>query len=97
MKRMLTSLALVIGLMAATGANAACYAAYKAKQDAPLRLHYGVVELKIDPCEASAEAEAQVAQRIGRDGWALLQVVRMLDEDDVESARDDAGEFFLRY
>lgn len=97
MNRMLTSLALALGLLASGPGHAACFAAYKAKQDAPLRLHYGVIALDIDPCEATAETEARIAERIGGDGWSLLQVVRMLDEAQVESERDDAGAYFLRY
>lgn len=97
MKRILTSLIVVLGLLAAAPGHAACFAAYKAKQDAPLRLHYGVVKLDIDPCEASGEAEARIAERIATDGWALLQVVRVMDESEVESERDDAGDYFLRY
>jgi hypothetical protein len=38
----LAPLALSLFLAAAQPAAAACYADYKAKQDAPLRLHYGV-------------------------------------------------------
>jgi len=46
MKKILLSLALVA--FAGT-AQAECYADYKAKQDDPLRLHYGVAQIS-GPC-----------------------------------------------
>jgi len=83
--------------LVASMADARCFADYKAKRDAPLRLHYGVVELNIDPCEITAEVERDVSTRIGADDWTLLQIGSTFDESELEGKRDDAGEFFLRY
>jgi hypothetical protein len=77
--------------------QAACFADYKAKQDDPLRLHYGVVKLSDGACPPQNRAAAEIAQRIGRDGWQLLNVVSLFDETGVEEKRASAGEFFLRY
>ena len=82
--------------LAATPAGAACYADYKAKQDDPLRLHYGVVELDDAACADTDAASQAVAARLG-DGWQLLQVIGVFDADGLDERRDGAGEFFLRY
>lgn len=82
-------------LMLAQPAAAACYADYKAKQDDPLRLHYGIIELPADPCTIAA-AEAALQDRLA-DGWQLLQVVGTFGNDGLDSRRNDAGAYFLRY
>ena len=75
--------------------HAACYADYKAKQDNPLRLHYGVIEVRGD-CNAS-NAESQLRSALSRDGWQLLNVVSVFDADGLDQRRYSAGEYFLRY
>ena len=93
-----TASAIATALLAATlapGAMAACYADYKAKQDDPLRLHYGVIELPAEPCTVDA-AQAALAQRLG-EGWELLQVLGTFDADGLDQRRTDAGDYFLRY
>lgn len=77
-------------------AQAACYADYKAKQDDPLRLHYGVVALDAPACDSLNAAAAAIAGRLG-DGWELLQVEGIFGEDGLDERRDGAGEYFLRY
>lgn len=59
-------------------AHAACYADYKAKRDNPLRLHYGVIEVRGD-CDRS-NAEDQLRSALSRDGWQLLNVVSVFDD-----------------
>lgn len=93
-RALLASLALC--LAAAAPASAACFADYKAKRDAPLQLHYGVVEIPQAACNPHAAAEA-VARRIARDGWQLLAVVSVFDETGLDQRRESAGPFFLRY
>lgn len=93
---MLTRLATALAFaLAASSASAACYADYKARQDDPLRLHYGVIELE-GPCDA-AEAADEVARRIAREGWTLLNVVSVFDESGLEDKRESAGPYFLRF
>ncbi len=75
--------------------HAACYADYKAKQDNPLRLHYGVIEVRGE-CSAS-NAENQLRSALSRDGWQLLNVVSVFDDGGLNERRDSAGEYFLRY
>ena len=58
--------------LTATSAQAVCYADYKAKQDNPLKLHYGVIELPDRVCGSPEDVERVVARRIGVDGWTLL-------------------------
>ena len=82
-------------MITASVAQAACFADYKAKQDNPLRLHYGVVEVE-GPCTVDA-AEAQLAPQLAGDGWQLLNVIGTFDEAGLDERKDSAGEFFLRY
>ena len=89
------SFSFLIFCLSATFAQAACYADYKAKQDNPLRLHYGVTKVRGD-C-SGATAEAQLRDSLARDGWQLLNVLGVFDESGLEERRDSAGEFYLRY
>jgi hypothetical protein len=95
LRALLPMLALALAAAAAP-ASAACYADYKAKRDAPLQLHYGVIQLPDAACNPQAAAPV-IAQRIGRDGWQLLAVVSVFDEAGLEARRDSAGAYFLRY
>ena len=85
-------MALILGT---TLANAACYADYKAKQDNPLRLHYGVAEVQGDCTVGSAEN--QLRDRLAGNGWQLLNVLGVFDDAGLDERKDSAGEFFLRY
>lgn len=82
-------------LMTATAAHAACFADYKAKQDNPLRLHYGVIEVRGD-CTVQS-AQSQLPARLARDGWQLLNVLGVFEDAGLEERKDSAGEYFLRY
>ncbi|MEM6276362.1 MAG: hypothetical protein AAF714_05390 [Pseudomonadota bacterium] len=79
----------------ASAAQAACYADYKAKQDTPLRLHYGVAEIS-GAC-TPANAEAEIAPRIATEGWTLLNIVSTFGDEGLNERRESAGRFFLRY
>jgi hypothetical protein len=81
--------------LAAYPATAACYADYKAKQDDPLRLHYGVMELGGE-CSRSA-ARAEIAARLQRNGWILLNVLSVFDDSGLEQRKNSAGQYFLRF
>ncbi len=81
--------------LTATGAQAACYADYKAKQDNPLRLHYGVAEVNGE-CTPQ-RATAQLTDRLAADGWTLLNVLGVFDDAGLEERKDSAGDYFLRY
>lgn len=85
-----------MALMVASPAVASCYADYKAKQDSPLRLHYGVIELPDTACTQQGAA-AQTAQRIGVDGWKLLRILSIFQADGLEERKNSAGPYFLRY
>lgn len=92
-----TLLSATILIMGVQAAHAACYADYKAKQDSPLRLHYGVIELPDSACGSKAAAGNQIAQRIGRDGWKLLNVMSLFDQGGLKERRESAGAYYLRY
>ncbi len=93
MRTLLSSL-MALGLMA-SAVQAKCYADYKAKQDDPLRLHYGVAEIRGDCSVASAEA--QLSDRLASDGWTLLNVLGVFEDAELEERKDSAGDYFLRY
>ena len=80
-----------------SAAEAACYADYKAKQEAPLRLHYGVVQVDVTPCQQSGTVTSIVKERIARGGWQLLQVQSVFDESGLDRRKQDAGQYFLRF
>lgn len=79
----------------ATAAQAACYADYKAKQDDPLRLHYGVAEVNGE-CSAS-NAASQLGPKLAADGWELLTIVGVFDDAGLDERRESAGDYYLRY
>lgn len=91
------ALALFLGLGTAGAAGAACYADYKAKQDAPLRLAYGVAELPAAGCSSKAEARAVLKPRLQAAGWQLLNVLSIFGPEGLDERKASAGEFFLRY
>lgn len=89
-------LVLTFGTLAGT-AQAACYADYKAKQDNPLRLHYGVMRIDTNPCAMSDSVRQSVSDRLAAAGWQLLQVQSVFDDSGLENRKSDAGEYFLRF
>jgi hypothetical protein len=93
MKKLFSSFLMI--WLSAGMAHAACYADYKAKQDGPLRLHYGVAEVRGD-CSVSS-AENQLRPALAGDGWQLLNVLGVFDDAGLEERKGSAGEYFLRY
>lgn len=96
MKKPLLIGTLVSVLAMTTPAVAECYADYKAKQDNPLRLHYGVMQLPDAAC-AKPKAKAQIAARLAPDGWTLLTVLSIFAEDGLAAKQESAGAYYLRY
>ena len=96
MKTLSLLLAGAVALCTLAGvAEAACYADYKAKQDSPLRLHYGVAELQ-GSCTVNA-ARDELGPRLSRQGWILLNVVSVFDEAGLKKRKASAGPYFLRF
>lgn len=89
-----TALSLLF-VLAAASAQAACYADYKAKQDNPLQLHYGVAQVA-GACTA-ANARVEIGPRIAVDGWTLLNIVSVFDDGGLAERKESAGAYFLRY
>ena len=89
------SFSILLLLLGTSMAQAACYADYKAKQDDPLRLHYGVAEVS-DDCTVAA-AERDLADRLRANGWQLLNVLDVFDDAGLDERKDSAGEYFLRF
>lgn len=77
-------------------AEASCYATYKAKQDDPLRLHFGVAEMSDKNC-SQGDAKKDLKSRLRKEGWILLKIEEMIGEDELGKVRASAGEYFLRY
>lgn len=95
MKHVILSLA-VLALLSGTGsANAAdCYADYKAKQDNPLRLHYGVAA--VSSCSKNG-ARKELGPRLKSAGWTLLNIVSVFDDAGLDERKESAGQYFLRF
>lgn len=72
-----------------------CYADYKAKQDNPLRLHYGVIQLS-GSCKKRA-ARGEIQSRIAPEGWTLLNVLSVFGPDGLQQRKADAGSYYLRF
>ncbi|EIE49724.1 hypothetical protein [Salipiger aestuarii] len=94
MKHAILIALLALGVPAA--AQADCWVEYKAKQDSPLRLHYGIVRLP-GVCPDMAAAAAQLRPRLSSGGWQLLNVVRLSQDAPGQKQRTNAGEYYLRY
>ena len=89
-----TPLAAILALALAGPAAAECYADYKAKQDDPLRLHYGVAQ--VSSCDNKA-AKAELAPRLRAGGWKLLSVISTFGPEGLGERQSSAGEYFLRF
>lgn len=96
MKKPLLIGMLVSSLVVTSPAAADCYADYKAKQDNPLRLHYGVMQVPDSAC-SKAKAKGQIAARLKADGWTLLTVLSVFEKDGLAAKQESAGDFYLRY
>lgn len=97
MKQHLLIAALAAALLALSppAQAAECYADYKAKQDNPLRLHYGVIQLS-GPCQKKA-ARNEIRARIAPDGWKLLNVLSVFGPEGLQQRRANAGSYYLRF
>lgn len=81
-------------ILAPTVLAAECYADYKAKQDNPLRLHYGVA--RISQCSKAA-AQAELSARLAANGWTLLNVLSVFDAGGLAERKASAGPNYLRF
>lgn len=96
MKHAIISFALAVVIGLAQPAHAAdCYADYKAKQDNPLRLHYGVAQ--INGACTPAGAASELAARLAQQGWTLLNVLGVFGPDGLAERKDSAGSNYLRF
>ena len=74
MKQIMTIAVFILSLSLAGQASAQCYADFKAKQDNPLRLQYGIVELPQSACTSRQAAQDYASRVIAQTGWTLLQI-----------------------
>ncbi|MDE4132293.1 hypothetical protein PXK00_04170 [Phaeobacter sp. QD34_3] len=97
MKQLLLIPVLALALLsgAAQARAADCYADYKAKQDNPLKLHYGVIQIS-GPCKKGA-ARQEIAARLAPTGWTLLNVISVFGPDGLQQRKANAGTYFLRF
>jgi hypothetical protein len=87
---------LAFAVMASSPAWADCYADYKAKQDNPLRLHYGVAQVSDGACNANGAAR-ELAPRLADAGWTLLNIMSTFGPEGLDERKASAGDNFLRY
>ncbi|WP_299553592.1 hypothetical protein [uncultured Tateyamaria sp.] len=93
MKKIAISIAFSLALAGA--AQAQCFADYKAKQDNPLRLHYGVAQVS-GACSAG-NATQQLRSRLAAQGWTLLQVQSVFGPEGLDQRKASAGQYYLRF
>jgi hypothetical protein len=94
MKHILLALGVTLALSAPAFAQD-CFADYKAKQDDPLRLHYGVAQIS-GACSAQA-AQAQLGPRLAAQGWTLLSIVSTFGSEGLNERKQRAGSNYLRF
>ena len=82
-------------LLAAPAFAESCYADYKAKQDNPLRLHDGVIQI-VGPCDTEA-AKSQTSSRLQAEGWTLLSILSTFGADGLAERKQSAGPYYLRF
>lgn len=88
---------LVALVLLASPVQAECYADYKAKQDDPLKLAYGVAQVSDAACGNTGAAEAELVGRLQAAGWTLLQILSTFGPEGLSERQSSAGEFFLRF
>ena len=77
-------------------ASAECYADYKAKQNNPLALIYGVSQIGDGACSKRG-AKAELEPRLAANGWTLLKVLSTFGPEGLSERKASAGDYFLRY
>ncbi|NSY37276.1 hypothetical protein [Leisingera sp. ANG59] len=92
---LIPALAAFLLALSAPAQAADCYADYKAKQDNPLRLHYGVIRLS-GACQKQA-ARGEIQARIAPAGWTLLNVLSVFGAEGLQQRKADAGPYYLRF
>lgn len=96
MKQLSLIIAAVLAFALSGPASAECYADYKAKQDNPLRLHYGVAQVSDGNC-SNGGAQGELRPRLASAGWTLLNVLSTFGPEGLGERQASAGEYFLRY
>ena len=86
----------LLGLALAGQASAQCYADYKAKQDNPLRLQYGLIELPATACGSRQAATRHAAPILERSGWTLLQIESIFGAAEFQRRSANASAIHLR-
>lgn len=84
-------------LLLALPASAQCYADYRAQQSNPVRFHYGVVQLPDAACDDARAAAEYLRPRLQQDGWIFVDLLSTFGPEGLNSRRERAGQFYLRY
>jgi hypothetical protein len=82
MKTHATFVAVLLALLALSPAAwANCTVSYKAKQDSPLRLQAGSIQLPDAACTSKAAAAEALAPILQNKGWTLLAITAILTDN----------------
>lgn len=92
----LALIAAAVFVSAAPG-HADCFVDYKAKQDDPLKLHYGVAQIADPDCVSTEAAARALAPRLEKGGWTLLTILSIFDDTGLEGKQVSAGKFYLSF
>lgn len=88
--------ALAAGALAAP-ASAGCYAEYRAQKTSPLQFHVGVAQISDSSCNNPAAAAQELAPRLSRNGWTLVDVLSTFADEGLAARSERAGQYYLRY
>jgi len=72
-----------------------CFYEYKAKKDAPLRLHVGILETN-QICDVNREL-SKLQSRLETGGWTLIQVVKSFEKRPSDEQLQKYGQFIFKY
>ncbi|WGW04855.1 hypothetical protein [Tropicibacter oceani] len=97
MKNTFAPLLIALAMLALpAAAQADCFVEYKAKQDSPLRLHYGILAIG-GSCPSGSQAASMAQDRLSAGGWVLLNVLGLSETTPSAKMKANAGDYYLRY
>ena len=77
-------------------ASAACYAEYRAQQQSPVQLAFGVAEIRSGSCDAQSAA-AYLRSALARSGWTLSNIVSTVSTNSAPGNSGYTNGHYLRF
>ncbi|WP_127106179.1 hypothetical protein [Pararhodobacter zhoushanensis] len=83
-------------LVMALPASAACYAEYRAQQQNPVQLAFGVAEIRGGSCDAQSAA-TYLRSALARSGWTLSNIVSTVSSNSAPGNSGYTNGHYLRF